>query len=518
MDSKLYTVLKRLSLGIQPRVRTHGRSEEVIAATDRTIGRLQNYHTSRPTKTSLYSMISPLGNPGISVKSELDCWIKQDKKVWVGELKRIIRDLRKRKRFSQALEVSEWMNEKDICKFSSIEHAVQLDLIGRVRGFSAAESYFSSLQEHDRNDKTYGALLNCYVRQRQTDKSLSHLEKMKEMGFASSPLTYNDIMCLYTNTNQHQKVPEVLAEMKKNHVFPDNYSYRICISSFGVKSDIDGMEKMMKEMETQSHIAVDWNTYAVAANFYSKVGLVDKAIEALEKAEVRLEKKDGTGFNFLISVYAKLGKRDQVLRLWELEKIACKRCINRDYINVLESLVKLGELGDAMKVVKEWESSGNCYDFRIPNVVIMGYCEKALFEEAEAMLDALTKNKKQSSPNSWGAVALGYLDKGQMRKAFECMKTALSLHMETKGWKPSFWSVMGLLSWVGDQGSATEAESFVESIKTLVPVNREMYHALLRAYVKSGKDVQGLLSKMRADKLDEDEATKKILKVKQTKS
>ncbi|KAF9603689.1 hypothetical protein IFM89_037452, partial [Coptis chinensis] len=64
--------------------------------------------------------------------------------------------------------VSEWMEKKVECTFSSGERAVQLDLIGRVRGL--------------------------------TDKSVSHLQKMKENGFASTPLCYNDLMCLYTNT------------------------------------------------------------------------------------------------------------------------------------------------------------------------------------------------------------------------------------------------------------------------------------------------------------------------------
>ena len=92
------------------------------------------------------------------------------------------------------------MNKKGLCAFSPSEHAVQLDLIGKVRGFLSAESYFDKLKDQDKTEKTYGALLNCYVRQLQTDKSLSHLQKMKELGFVSSPLTYNDIMCLYTNS------------------------------------------------------------------------------------------------------------------------------------------------------------------------------------------------------------------------------------------------------------------------------------------------------------------------------
>lgn len=63
------------------------------------------YYTNRINKTTLYSIISPLGNPGTRIEPELDNWVKNGNKVRVGELQRIIRDLRKRKRFSQALEV-----------------------------------------------------------------------------------------------------------------------------------------------------------------------------------------------------------------------------------------------------------------------------------------------------------------------------------------------------------------------------------------------------------------------------
>ncbi|RXH76879.1 hypothetical protein DVH24_019767 [Malus domestica] len=43
-----------------------------------------------------------------------------------------IHDLRKRKCFSQALQILEWMNQKGICIFLLVEHVVQLDLIGKA--------------------------------------------------------------------------------------------------------------------------------------------------------------------------------------------------------------------------------------------------------------------------------------------------------------------------------------------------------------------------------------------------
>ena len=403
------------------------------------------------------------------------------------------------------------MNKNGVCIFSPIEHAVHLDLIGKVCGFQSAESYFDSLKDQEKTDKTYGALLNCYARQRQIDKALLHFQKMKELGFDSSPLTYNDIMCLYTNIGQHEKVPDVLTEMKENRVLPDNFSYRICINSYGVRSDVDGMERILKEMESQPHIVMDWNTYSVVANFYIKAGLTCEAVDALKKSEERLDNKEGLGYNHLITLYAQLGKKSEVIRIWDLEKSACKRCINRDFTTMLESLVKLGELDEAERILREWESSGNCYDFGIPNIIIIGYSEKGLYEKAEAMLEDLQKRGKETAPNSWSVVAGGYLHKGEMEKALRCLKTALSLYVENKGWKPNLKVISGMLSWIGDNGSVEDAEDLVSSLINVVPVNRQMYHALIKAYIKGGKEVDELLDRMKEDNIDESEETREIV-------
>lgn len=247
-------------------------------------------------------------------------------------------------------------------------------------------------------------------------------------------------------------------------------------------------------------------------NFYIKGGLKDKAIDALRKAEQRLSDKDGIGYNHLISLYARLEDKDEVLRLWHLEKSSCKRCINRDYITMLESLVRIGALKEAEEVLKEWEASGNCFDFRVPNAIVIGYCEKGLVEKAEAILLDLKKGGRTPTPNSWGKVAEGYLNKGEMVKAKDCMKVALSLHVGSKGWKPNPKVVSGILSWLGDNGDIKDVEDFVGSCRRgVVTMDILMYHALLKANIRNGKEVDGILSSMKADKLGEDEETKEIL-------
>ncbi|KAI6703769.1 hypothetical protein NL676_012905 [Syzygium grande] len=446
----------------------------------------RGYYKSRTRKPTLYSEVSPLGSPGRSVAPVLDAWVGRGHKVRFAELQRIIRDFRRRKRFSHALEVSEWTQKNGVFVFSPVEHAVQLDLTGRVHGLISAENYFENLMEHDKTYKTYGALLSCYVRQHQVEKSLSHLQKMREKGFDLTALTYNNMMCLFTKIGQHDKVPNVLAEMKENKVLPDNYSYRICMNSYGQRSDLKGMEELLIEMETQPHIAVDWNTYAVAANFYIKAGLTKKALDALKRSEERLTGKDGIGYNQLISLHTSLGNRTEILRLWDLEKNACKRCINKDYINLLKSLVKLGELEEAEKVLKEWESSGNCYDFRIPDTVIASFSEKGLHEKAEMLLENLLEKGKETTPDSWAGVAAGYWHKGDMEKALKSMKVALSLPMAKKRWKPDLKLITAILNWLGDNSNVADVEAFAGFL-SIVPVSREIHDALLKADSRESK-------------------------------
>ncbi|KAL2495019.1 Pentatricopeptide repeat-containing protein [Forsythia ovata] len=478
------------------------------------------YYTKSKKKNeaSLYAKISPLGNPNVNVTPELENWVQLGNKVRFAELQRIIIDLRKRKRYSQALQVSEWMKGKDVYAFTPVQHAVQLDLIGKVHGFLSAESYFNNLSEQDKTEKTYGALLHCYVRQRQTEKASAHLQKMKEKNLALSSVAFNDIMSLYSSIGENEKVTNVLNKMKESGIPPDNLSYRICINSYGVRSDIEGVEKMLNEMESQAHLIIDWNTYAVVANFYIKAGLIYKANVVLKKAEERLDSKDGLGYNHLISLHARLGNRDEVLRLWDLEKDVCKRCLNRDYINMIESLMKLDELEEVEKLLKEWEASGNCYDFRVPNAAIVGYTEKGLCEKAEAMLEYLMENGKVSTANSWGKVAVGYLEKGEVENALRSMKVALSLHVGSKEWKLDPKVITRILSLVGEKGCNEDSEKTINWLRSVMPLNRQMYHALLKSYISVGKEVDRLLNSMRADNLDEDEETKKILSMKQNET
>ncbi|XP_020248326.1 pentatricopeptide repeat-containing protein At4g21705, mitochondrial isoform X2 [Asparagus officinalis] len=410
------------------------------------------------------------------------------------------------------------MKYKANVSFGPSDHAVQLDLIGQVHGVPSAETYFNNLAQNEKTEKTCGALLNCYVRERQTDKSLTHFQKMKEMGFVSSALPYNDIMCLYANLGEHEKIPSVLAEMKENNILPDNFSYRICINSYGARSDIDGMEKVLVEMTHQPQLVVDWNTYSVVANIYIKAGLNEKAVSALKKAEEKLDKNSGLCYNHLISLYGQLGNKIEMYRIWELQKLRLRRFINRDYTTMLGSLVKLGEIEEAETLLTEWESSGNSFDFQVPKILLTGYRQKGLLQKAETLLDNYVKKGKKPPSSSWGILAVGYAEGGDIRKAYEFMLNALNVYGGSGGWKPNSVVTEKILCYLGDEGGVEAAEVFVGLLRKAVAIDRDMYHALIKASIRAGRQVDEILERMKADGIEENEETEEILSSNKTET
>ncbi|VFQ61833.1 unnamed protein product [Cuscuta campestris] len=368
---------------------------------------------SGPVKSrkSLWALITRPATPKSCVKRNLDNWVKYHKKKAPGDdFKRILLKLRKDGRFYLALQVYEWMRKKGIYKFSSRDYAFQFNLICRVRGCFAAERYVRNLPKQARNDETHGMLLHCYVQKHKGDiyrRPLLHLEKMKRLGFPLSPRPFNEIMRI--NGYYPEEVLEVMDEMKKSKVSPDNDSYRICISSFGLTYDVDGMERMLREMESQPHIVMDWCTYAVVAEFYDREFLVDKATDALEKARVILQKKD-------------------------IRRKSPNYLLESDYENVIKSLVKLGELDEAMEFMDEWEALGNWRlvdDIRIPYIIVEECVKNGKFQVAFNKIKMWSRKGKTGVDTLSSLLCKEYLKVGNVSQAFNCFRgprRALELH------------------------------------------------------------------------------------------
>ncbi|XP_074319378.1 pentatricopeptide repeat-containing protein At4g21705, mitochondrial-like [Silene latifolia] len=418
------------------------------------------------------------------------------------DLKNIIHTLSNKQLFDRALEVSEWMTSRSFSSPNSGDLAVRLDLTGRVHGVDAAERFFKKVDDH--SERMYGALLKCYVKANLVDKSLSHFQVMKENGFITTAVAYNSIMSLYMKNGQVGEVPKLLIEMEENGISSDIISLKICLKSLAKKSDTTKLEKVLNIMENEPRRLMDWSTCCLIANYVIDLYCEEKAIYYLRKAENEV-RGNPVRLKRLITLYAKLEDSSQMMNLWRIYKDECKAQFNVDYMAMIGSLAKIGSFEKAETIFHEWESSGNSYDFRVPNVLILGYCRKGLMVEAERLLQDIISKGKTPIPNAWSIISSAYNKRYHMDEALICMEKALELVPEHEGWVPHQETLSSILEWLGDEGEIEDVHRFLIVLTKSVPLTQEMCSTLLRAHIRHGFEIGDILERMKAANIDVDE-------------
>ncbi|KAG2717306.1 hypothetical protein I3760_03G169300 [Carya illinoinensis] len=427
------------------------------------------YHTetiasSAPQIDSLYNRISRAGDPRFPIVRVIDQWLKEGRDVQNSDLYRFIKQLRKYRRFKQALQISEWLSEQRNHYLSPGGIAVRLDLISKVHGLEEAEKYFDSIPDTSRiTIPVYGALLNCYAEHKSLDKAEATMQKMGELGFLKSPLSYNVMLTLYSLMGKTEKLESLIQEMENKGIDWDMYTVNIRLKAYVATSDIKGIEKLLMKMEADPEITIEWNTYAVAANGYSKAGLHEKTIEMLKKAEQLVSSKTRkSAYETFLTLYAAIQNKAEVYRIWTLYE-GMGKVWNSGYLCMMSSLVKLDDLDGAEKILEEWESVTTLLDFRIPRVLITAYCKKGLLEKAEAYIDRLKASGMEVDLITWDRLASGYHAHGQVEKAVEAMKQALLAGIP--GYKPNRFILAEHLKYLKEKGDVEAAEEILRLLR-----------------------------------------------------
>jgi pentatricopeptide repeat protein len=261
---------------------------------------------------------------------------------------------------------------------------------------------------------------------------------LKELGFAKGPLPFNEMITLYINTQQFEKVPSVIWEMKKNGLSLDKYSYNYWMKSYAALSDMDKVEEVLNEMESDDNVDIDWNIYNTLANIYIKAKVLDKAESVLKQMEnkmkemeAKMARKDRLAYDHLISFHASLGNRAEVYRIWKYFELAFPKMTNRSYYCLLYSLVRIGDIEGAEDFLKKWESVKIFNDIRVVHVLLLVYIKKGWLQKAELLLDCVLENGVKPTANTWEILAEGYIQNEQFDKAMEAMIKSLSARQNT---------------------------------------------------------------------------------------
>ncbi|XAR55498.1 hypothetical protein NMG60_11035580 [Bertholletia excelsa] len=377
------------------------------------------------SRDNLYSRISPLGDPNVPILPILDQWVEDRGGIDRSELQTTIKMLRQFKRFKQALQVSEWMTNRSYPDPLHGDLAIQLNLISRVHGLEQAEQYFAKIPNDTRDFRVYCALLSCYARATSLDKAEATMQKIRELGFARGPLPYISMLNLYSQLGNSEKLDILVHEMEDKGISSDLFALSIQLNAYATIPVIKKMEMTLMKMEADPLVSMDCNAYFIAANGYLKAGLIEKAFAVLKKSEHLITFKTRKFANeTLMTMYSQMGKKDEVYRVWNLCKKSGK-VYNRSYLAIMSSLLKLGDLDGMVKIFEEWEATKAFVDMRIYNLLISGYCQNGLLDEAESVTNMILESGKEPDAYTWNHLAIGYFKRNLMEKAVDAMKKAI---------------------------------------------------------------------------------------------
>ena len=88
------------------------------------------------------------------------------------------------------------------------------------------------------------------------------------------------------------------------------------MKSYAALLDMDKVEEVLNERESDDNVDIDWNIYNTLANIYIKAKVLDKAESVLKQMEnkmkemeAKMARKDRLAYDHLISFHASLGNR-----------------------------------------------------------------------------------------------------------------------------------------------------------------------------------------------------------------
>ncbi|KAJ8900300.1 hypothetical protein K2173_024940 [Erythroxylum novogranatense] len=408
---------------------------------------------------AIYKRISLMENPELGSGSVLDQWELEGKKLTKWELCRVIKELRKFKRYKQALEIYDWMsNKRERFRLSPSDAAIQLDLIAKVRGVSAAESFFMTLSNVSKDRRIYGALLNAYVRDKMREKAESLIEKMRNKGYTTHALPFNVMMTLYMNLKEYDNVDKMVSEMMERSIKLDIYSYNIWLSSCGSQGSIEKMEEVFEKMRQDRNINPNWTTFSTMATMYIRMGQTEKAEDCLRKVESRITGRLRIPYHYLISLYGNIGNKEEVHRVWNNYKSIFPSIPNLGYHAIISSLLRSGDIEGAEKLFEEWLSVKTHYDPRISNLLMTNYVKEGSFDKAESMFQSMSEWGGKPNSNTWEILADRHISERNVSEALSCWKEAFAAD-GSKSWKPKPASVLNFYKLCQEEDELSSKEA-----------------------------------------------------------
>ncbi|CAM8910969.1 hypothetical protein QQ045_032592 [Rhodiola kirilowii] len=445
-------------------------------------------------------------NSDASATSVLNQAESEGKKFTKWELCKIVKELRKYRRFRLALEVYEWMNNGgERYRLTASDAAIQLDLISKVHGIPNAEDFFQKLPDTLKDNRIYGSLLNAYTQAKMKEKAEGLMDTMRNKGYASHPLPFNVMMTLYMNLIEYDKVDAMVAEMMQKNILLDIYTYNIWLSSCGSQGSMEKMEQVFAQMKMDTSIHPNWTTYSTMATMYTRQGQIEKAEECLRMVEGKIAGRDRIPYHYLISLYGSVGNKDELFRIWNIYKATFPTIPNMGYHAMVSSLVRIGDIDGAEDMHQQWLKARATYDPRIPNLLMQWYVRNGQLTKATEYFDQMTASGGVPNSNTWEILAEGYIGERRIPEAVSCLKDAFNAE-GARNWKPKPNLLTAFINLCAEEADTTSKNVLVDLLTEKGHLENEAYKSvfgLTNVSFESEKECKDESSELHLNQLEE---------------
>ncbi|XP_019464713.1 PREDICTED: pentatricopeptide repeat-containing protein At1g02150-like isoform X1 [Lupinus angustifolius] len=445
---------------------------------------LSNHNNNRPISHSWKEVCRRISSYNVpylisDATTVLDQWEVEGNTLTKWELGQILRDMRKRNKHHPALQVCNWMNNREErFGLSASDAAVQIDLISKVHGVASAEEYFRRLKNVLKDRKTYCSLLNVYAHSRLKEKAESLFVAMRSKGYAINSLPFNVMMTMYLNLKEYDKVDTLVSEMIEANVKLDLYSYNIWLSSCGSQGLAEKMEQTYELLTKDRTIVPNWTTFSTLAKSYTKMGHFEKAEEYIRKVETTIEGRNRIPFHYLLTLYGNIGKKEEVYRVWKIYKLIFRRVTNLGYLAFMSSLVRLGDIEGAENLYEEWLSVKSSYDSRIGDHLLGWYAKKGDTDKALGIFKQMAKSGQNLYSSTWEILSEVHISNQRISEALSCLKEAF-MAGAPKTWRPNPVKVSAFFELCRKQDDKGSAETLIGLLRQSGFLEDEVYASLI---------------------------------------
>ena len=307
-------------------------------------------------------------------------------------------------------------------------------------------------------------MLNSYVWAKKKERAESLFYRIRAKGYATHCLPFNVMMTLYRNLNEYDKVEALTSEMIEKNINLDMSSYNIWLSCRGAQGTAEGMEEVYEKMRADKTVNPNLSTFSTMATMYIKMGLFEKAEECLRKVESRITGRDRAPYHFLLSLYGRISKKDEVYRIWNAYKTAFHIIPNMGYHAMFSSLLRLGDIEEAEKIYEEWLQVKASYDPRIGNLFVGCYVANGNLEKALSFVDHIAEVGGKPNSGTWEALAAGLTAERKVSEALGYWKKAFAAE-GSNYWRPKPYNVSAFFDLCNEEADLESKEVLAELLK-----------------------------------------------------